>query len=94
MSAIQSVQPPPTNAAHAEATTAPSPAHGRRTQFPSGRLLALTVVIGLVTVGLVPVMSWVEYRRALPSPTTPSSRPTSSTLPRKWSRAGSSVPGR
>ena len=64
MSAIQSVQPPPTNAAHAEATTAPAPPPGRRTRFRPGRLLALTVVIGLVAIGLVPVMSWVEYRRA------------------------------
>jgi len=63
MSAIQSSQAPSSRDTHAEATTAPAQPAGRRNRFRPGRLLALALGVGLVAVGLVPVMSWIEYRR-------------------------------
>jgi membrane fusion protein, multidrug efflux system len=63
MSAIQSAPAPSSHDTHAEATTASGPPAGRRNRFRPVRLLALAVVVGLVAVGLVPAMSWIDYRR-------------------------------
>jgi membrane fusion protein (multidrug efflux system) len=63
MSTIQSAQTPSSKESHADATTTSGPPVGVKKRFRPGRLLALAVVVGLVAVGFVPMMSWVEYRR-------------------------------
>ena len=63
MSTIQSATTPSIAPINAASTTASSPPTGRRSLFRPGRILALAAVVGLVAVGSVPVMSWIEYRR-------------------------------
>jgi membrane fusion protein, multidrug efflux system len=63
MSTIQSAPAPPSKDSHADAPPSSAPSAGVKKRFRPGRLLALAVVVGLVAVGLMPVMSWVEYRR-------------------------------
>lgn len=63
MSAIQSVQSPSSNATHAETPTSSAPPAGRRSRFGPARLLTLSVVVGIVAVGSVPVLNWVKFRR-------------------------------
>jgi membrane fusion protein (multidrug efflux system) len=63
MSAVQPAQPSPPQDTQGKAATAPGPPVGRPTRLRLGRLLATTIVIGLLVVASVPVMNWVEYRR-------------------------------
>ena len=63
MSTTQSATSPPIAPTQPASATAPGPPTGRRSMFRPGRILALAVIVGLVAVGFVPVMSWIEYRR-------------------------------
>ncbi len=63
MSTIQPAQAPSSGDSLPKPGTAPPVPAGRRTRVPLGRLASLILLIALCVVSVVPVMSWVDYRR-------------------------------
>jgi membrane fusion protein (multidrug efflux system) len=64
MTTTELAQPPLNNDTNVAGNVAPSSSVGRRRWISPGRLLALTAAVASVAVGLIPTMSWIEYRRS------------------------------